>query len=541
MAAPEVSAGCTRRSGRRVVGRTRNGALWTPMGEVPPAAGPGGDFVSRDDSSGALDGRGLFDPVDLGSVRAPNRLAVTAMVTRLSGEDGYVNDAVVERYRRFSEGGAGLVVVEASAVHGTRSGPLLRISEDRFIEGHSRLVESCHRAGGAKVFLQIIHFLKVARSGWRQKVGDLPIGELEALPGLFAAAALRAREAGYDGVELHMAHAYTLSSMLSRRNRRRDHLGRSLENRMRLPSAVLSEVRQAVGDDFGVGVRFDADESIRRGYSVDDAGEFAIRFAELGASYVSLSAGGKFEDAVHREGKPLYPYTGYSGDRCMPGDSYPDAPNIWMARAVRASLRSRGLTTPVIGSGKIGTAELAGELIARGDCDLVGMARALLADPYLPHKSRRGESDRVVRCIYCNVCKSLDENFKTVVCYLWPAGSVHAPAPGEVVPGAAPGWPPGSEPLTVTVEPGQCRLRWQPPGDAPDLPLRYEVERAEGDGPFARLTSCTRTSQLDDSIVGGRRYGYRVRACGPDGTPGLPSNTVVVEPPGAGTGSSPQA
>ena len=470
-----------------------------------------------------------------------NRLAVTAMVTRLSGEDGHVNDDVTERYRRFSEGGAGLVVVEASAIHDTRSGPLLRISDDRFIAGHSRLAEACHGAGRAKVFLQIIHFLKVARSGWRQKVGDLPLEELEALPGLFAAAALRAREAGYDGVEIHMAHAYTLSSMLSRRNRRRDHLGRSLENRMRLPSAVLAEVREAVGDSFGVGVRFDADESIRRGYSVDDAGEFAIRFAELGASYISLSAGGKFEDAVHRPGKPLYPYTGYSGDRCMPGDSYPDAPNIWMARAVRSALRSRDIDTPVIGSGKIGTAELAGELIARGDCDIVGMARALLADPYLPAKSRGGDSDLVTRCIYCNVCKSLDENFKTVVCYLWPAGSVHAPSPGERDPGSVPGWASESEPLSVTVEPGQCRLRWDPPEAALDVPLRYEVERAEGDGPFQRLTSCTRSSQLDDSVVGGRVYRYRVRPCDPTGRRGDPSNTVGVEIPGDGARPATQA
>ncbi len=490
--------------------------------------------MRTDESTRAGTAAGVFDPIDAGGVRLPNRLAVTAMVTRLSGEDGHVNAEVVERYRRFSEGGAGLVVVEASAVHGSRSGPLLRISEDRFIEGHSRLAEACHRAGDGKVFLQIIHFLKVARSGWRQKIGDLPAEDLEALPAMFAAAALRAREAGYDGVELHMAHAYTLSSLLSRRNRRRDHLGRSLENRMRVPSAVLGEVRRVVGDSFGVGVRFDADESIRRGYSVDDAAEFAIRFAELGASYVSLSAGGKFEDAVHREGKPLYPYTGYSGDRCMPGDSYPDAPNIWMARAVRTALRSRGLGTPVIGSGKIGTAELAGEIIERGDCDIVGMARALLADPYLPVKSRRGETDLVTRCIYCNVCKSLDENFKTVVCYLWPQGSTHAPAPGAPNQETAPGWPPGTETLRVSVEPGQYRLSWEPPAAALDVPLRYEVERAEGDGPFRRLTSCTRSSQLDDSVVGGRTYRYRVLPCDPTGRKGPPSNTVIVGPDDAG-------
>lgn len=153
----------------------------------------------------------VFTPLAVGSVTIPNRIAVPAMVTRLSGDDGLVNDAIVARYERFAAGGAGLIVVEASSIHGGRSGPLLRVSDDSFVDGLSRITSACHAAGDGKVFLQIIHFLKVARSGWRQKVGDLSVDELEALPDRFAAAALRARAAGFDGVELHMAHAYTLS------------------------------------------------------------------------------------------------------------------------------------------------------------------------------------------------------------------------------------------------------------------------------------------------------------------------------------------
>jgi dimethylglycine catabolism A len=306
-----------------------------------------------------------FDPLDVGPLSLPNRIAVPAMVTRLSSDDGLVTDDVVDRYRRFAEGGAGLIVVEASSIHGGRSGALLKISSDEFIPGLARLASACHQAGPVKVFVKIIHFLKVARSGWRQLVSDLETSELEALPALFADAAERAAEAGLDGVELHMAHAHTLSSMLPRRNRCRDHYGRTLENRLRLPSMVLAAVRERVGD-YPVGVRFDADESIKRGYSVDDAAAFAVRFAELGVDYVPLSAGGKFEDAVHREGSPLYPYTGFSGDRCMPCVSYPAAVNVWMARCVRSELRRAGHDTPVISAGKIGSVALADDVLAEG-------------------------------------------------------------------------------------------------------------------------------------------------------------------------------
>ena len=466
----------------------------------------------------------LNSPLRLGPIEVVNRFAVPAMVTRLSGDDGFVNEAIVERYRRFSEGGAGLVVVEASSVHGGRSGPLLRASSDEFVPGLGRLASAVHDDGPSKLMLQIIHFLKVARSGWRQTVGELPVDELEALPSLFAAAAQRAEAAGFDGVELHMAHAYTLSSMLSRMNRRRDHYGRTLENRLRLPTMVFEAVRAAVSPTFAVAVRFDAEECIRHGYSVGESAEFAVRFASLGAAYISLSAGGKFEDAQHREGKPLYPYTGYSGDRCMPGDTYPDAANIWMAEAVRTEVRRRGFDTAVLGSGKIGTVQLAEQVLERGACDLVGMARALLADPYLPVKSAGGRDDEIVRCIYCNVCKSLDENFKTVVCYLWPKGSTQAPRPTEQGPPEV-RWPADAT-VTAIVEPGAVRLRW-PRCDGPVA--GYDVMRAEGAGPFDRFVACTRESQLDDLVVAGRAYRYRVVPYDPAGRRAASSEVVDVQ------------
>src|SRR5262249_27164165 len=153
-------------------------------------------------------------------------------------------------------------------------------------------------------------------SGWRQTVDMLSLADIDAIVDAYGLAAVRARQAGFDGVELHMAHAYTLSSFLSRLNPRKDEYGGTLDNRLRLPVRVVPRVRSLVGDDFTVGVRFLGEECIRNGYTVLDAGPIAIRLARAGVDYVSLSAGGKFEDARAIEGEPPYPYTGYSGDRC---------------------------------------------------------------------------------------------------------------------------------------------------------------------------------------------------------------------------------
>lgn len=362
----------------------------------------------------------LFQPFSLGDVVLPNRLVLPAMVTRLSGEDGQVNDDVRARYVRFSKGEVGLIVIEAMAVHGAKSGPLLRISSDDFAPGLADLCARIHDAGPSKVVPQIIHFLKISRSGWRQTVDMLALAEIDAIVDACGEAAVRARACGFDGVELHMAHAYTLSSFLSRLNPRKDDYGGSLANRLRLPLRVLARVRELVGQGFTVGVRFVGDECVRGGYTVLDAGPIAIELARGGASYVSLSAGGKFEDARVIEGEPLYPYTGYSGERCMPGSAYPDGANLYIPEAVRAALRAAGLETPVIAAGKIGSLAMAEGVIERGQGDLVGMARALLADPDLPKKWRAGREDAVVRCLYGNVCKALDESFRRVDCTLWP-------------------------------------------------------------------------------------------------------------------------
>jgi 2,4-dienoyl-CoA reductase-like NADH-dependent reductase (Old Yellow Enzyme family) len=468
----------------------------------------------------------LFSPLAIRTMVLPNRIVLPAMVTRLSGEDGLVNDDIRARYVRYAKGGAGMIVLEAMAVHQSKSGPLLRIGADEFKPGLADLAARCHDAGPGRVVPQIIHFLKIARSGWRQTIDMLTPDDIDAIVEAYGLAAVRARECGFDGVELHMAHAYTLSSFLSRLNPRRDAYGGTLENRLRLPVRVVERVRQQVGADFPVGVRFLGEECIRNGYTVVDAVPIGVRLARTGVDYISLSAGGKFEDARPIPGEPLYPYTGYSGDRCMPGSNYPDGANLSMPEAVRAGLRRHGLDTPVVAAGKIGTRALAEEVLARGVGDMVGMARALLADPDLPRKWRAGREDKVVRCVYGNVCKALDENFRRVDCTLWPKKLGQAPESDDDEP---PAWSEQGAGLAAEYKEGRVLLRWRAAADN-EAVYGYQVFRAEEDGILTHFSSVRAASTRfeDARVMGGVAYQYALRPYDLAGNRGPMSPTVKV-------------
>ena len=259
-------------------------------------------------------------------------------------------------------------------------------------------------------------------------VSDLPI----TLPGVFAEASVRAEAAGFDGVELHCAHAYTLASFLSALNVRDDGWGATLEGRARLPLEVHAAVHDAVSDRFAVGCRFLADECIQGGSSVDDACAFGVAFARAGMHWLSLSRGGKFEDAeAPAIGQAAYPYTGPSGYECMP-TTYSDARgpfgrNVAAARRVRAAVRSAGLATPVVVSGGIGTFAEGEALLEDGSADVIGAARQSLADPDWFLKTRLGRGDEVRRCEYTNYCEALDQRHAQVTCKLWDRVEVDTP------------------------------------------------------------------------------------------------------------------
>lgn len=278
--------------------------------------------------------------------------------------------------------------------------------------------------------------LEALRFGYRERVTDtdLPhVAELpRVLPGIFADAAARAREAGFDGVELHYAHAYTMASFLSATNTRADGYGGARENRVRLPLEVYAEVRSRVGADYTVGARFLGDEVIAGGNRVEDAAWFGVEFARAGLDFLSISKGGKFDDAKQpKVGHAVYPYTGQSGFECMPpitsDERGPFGRNIPLSATIKRAVNAAGFATPVVAAGGIGTFELAEAALQRGEADIIATARAALADPDWFLKTRLGRGGEVRRCNFTNYCEGLDQMHKQVTCKLWDRAQLDEP------------------------------------------------------------------------------------------------------------------
>ncbi len=297
--------------------------------------------------------------------------------------------------------------------------------------------------------------------GYRERVWDMQLPHIRelprVLPPLFAEAARRAREAGFDGVELHYAHAYTMASFLSRLNARPDGYGGSRENRVRLPLEVLAAVRARVGEDYAVGIRYLGHDVVDGGSDLEDAIWFGARFAEAGVDYLSVSKGGRFEDAKQPKiGEAVYPYTGLSGHECMPtvlsDERGPFGRNVPLAAAIRAAIHAAGRSTPVVTSGGITTFEQAERILETGEADCVAAARQTLADPDWFRKIRLGYGGAVRRCEFTNYCEGLDQRHKQVTCKLWDR---------QLDP---------ADPTVRLAADGKRRLSappWSPPADAP--------------------------------------------------------------------------
>lgn len=454
--------------------------MWTPPQRLRHSL-PEGNWPTAEQARQSR----WFSPLQVGPMRVEQRTWIPAMVPWRSNLEGEVTDDVLDWYGRFAQGRPGVLVVEATGIRDIPSGPLLRIGHDRYVEGLSRLAQRVREAssGQTRLLIQLIDFLSIRRRpepekffqrflhleerhrqafpgcadeevrerlqqlpaeqlrevlsdreweslhyGDRERITDmhLPhIRELPAqLPGLFAAAARRALQAGFDGVELHYAHAYTMASFLSGLNDRSDGYGGSPAARVRLPLEVYHAVRNEVGPDFAVGCRYLAHEGVAGGYSREDACFYGLEMARAGMDFLSLSRGGKFEDAKQPAvGWAAYPYTGPSGYECMPtflsDEQGPFGRNLADVSAIRAGLRQQGLHTPVVLTGGLCSFEQAESWLAQGHCDLVGSARQSLADPDWFLKVWLGRGAEVRRCKFSNYCEGLDQKHKQVTCQLW--------------------------------------------------------------------------------------------------------------------------
>lgn len=347
----------------------------------------------------------LFTPIPIGSLTIPNRFVRSATHAYLADDEGRVTDRLIELHRRLAEGDVGLIITGHAFVQpsGKASPRQIGVADDRFIEGLGRIPEAVH-AYPTRVVLQIAHAGRqtkpklcgctpVSPSPVYDPVSkvmprELATGEIRTLIADFVAAAGRAKRAGFDGVQLHAAHGYLLSSFLSpHTNRRADEWGGTVENRARLLLETLRGIKAACGQDYPVIVKLNSTDFLEGGLTLDDAVQVAGLLDAAGIDGIEVSGG----MAEAGQGS-IWP-----GLRSEADEGY----FVESAARVKAAVR-----VPVFGLGGIRTLAVAERMVASGRVDLVSMSRPFIRDPYLVKHFREGRIAKS-ECISCNKCHSL--------------------------------------------------------------------------------------------------------------------------------------
>jgi len=349
----------------------------------------------------------LFEPIIINGMTVRNRIVVPPMETGFGSDRYEVTDQLVAYHRRRAEGGMGLIIVEYTSVHpvGRCIPNQLGAYDDRFIPGFKRLTEAVHEHG-AKIALQIHHGGAKARAQYtggeivapsatpepNRGVGprELTLGEIEELVEAFGQAARRAKEAGFDAVEIHGAHGYLVSEFLSPWfNRRTDAYGGTFEKRLRFPSEVVRRVREVVGPDFPLGFRINGEEMpLGDGLTLDDTTRIVPRLVEAGIDMIHVSIANIRPSALSVISAPMAMDWGF---------------NVYSAAAIK-----RAVDIPVITVGRITDVGLADQIVRDGHADLVAMGRASLTDPEFPKKAAAGRFDEIFKCLGCtDACMSV--------------------------------------------------------------------------------------------------------------------------------------
>lgn len=348
----------------------------------------------------------LLTPVKINAMELTNRVVMPPMGTKLGDDGGAVSEANLAYWRRRSQSGAGLYIAEILAVSrvGQVSLGSLGIWDDSFVPGLRGIVEIVHARGG-KIAAQLHHCGRESLMHTRHKDAVAPSAVPSFIFGRlgtpremtrdeihqtvldFGAAAVRARDAGFDAVELHGAHGYLLMQFLAAHsNTRRDEYGGDFRSRSRFMRECLQEVRRRVGPSFPILLRISGEECIEGGYGIEDVVTIVPDLVAAGADALHVSFG-THADASHSNDTP---------NASAPVEYAPGF-KVHLARRVKEVAR-----VPVITVGRFTDPYVMDEVIARGDADLVAVGRQHLADPDFLENARRGHPEDTIECIACN-------------------------------------------------------------------------------------------------------------------------------------------
>ncbi len=338
----------------------------------------------------------VFSPISIGNVKLKNRLAVAPMVSVFCDTDGMATERFIAYHETKAKGGWGLIIVEDYAVD-----PLGRgfwtagLWKDEQIQSHAALTERVHRAG-AKIVAQIYHCGRqttsavigeqpVSSSSLADPVlGSIPreltIPEIKKIVSQFGDTALRAKKAGFDGVQVHGAHGYLIAQFMSKySNKRCDAYGGALANRLRFPLEIVADIRKKCGPDFLLDFRISGDEHVPGGRTIEETKAIAVQLEEEGVDMLNVSAG------VYESTWSIIPPMNIS-----PG---------WIADYAAEVKEVVGVPVAIVG--RINDPFIAESILLSGKADLIVMGRASLADPELPNKFAAGEYEDIRPCIGC--------------------------------------------------------------------------------------------------------------------------------------------
>jgi 2,4-dienoyl-CoA reductase (NADPH2) len=357
----------------------------------------------------------LLAPLDLGFTTLKNRVLMGSMHTGL--EDGRDLSRMAAYFRERAEGDVGLIVTGGFApnIAGWAKPFAGTLATSGAAKRHRVVTEAVHAAGG-KIALQILHTgryayhpLAVAPSRLQSPISPftpfaLSARGVERQIRAFVNCAVKAREAGYDGVEVMGSEGYFINQFLSQAtNLRRDEWGGDYSHRMRLPVEIIGRMREAVGKDFIIIYRLSMIDLVPGGSAWDEIVTLGKAVATGGANIVNTGIG------WHEARVPTI------------ATSVPRAAFAWVTQKMKAEFAAAGITTPLVTSNRINTPEVAEQVLADGCADMVSMARPLLADAAFVKKAAQGRADRINTCIACNQA-CLDHVFqnKTSSCLVNP-------------------------------------------------------------------------------------------------------------------------
>ena len=323
----------------------------------------------------------LFTPMKIKGLQIRNRIALLPMGNKLQSAGGEVTPRLIDFYEEVARGGCGLVIVQAAYVTDEYGGTRLLNSSDDQVSGLSALADSI-KEWGARAAIQISHRGYAGSTG--RSVNTLGALEIENLIEAFGLAAERAKRAGFDLVEVHGAHGYLIPQFLSGRiNQREDEYGGNLEKRATFPLRVFRAVRKAVGEEFPISFRLSGDEFLPGGICLEDTKRISQALENEGADLISISAG---------RGPETREWT-------IQPMAFPRGCLVHLSKQIKSSLR-----VPVLVAGRINDPFLAESILQEEKADLIGMGRALIADPYFPRKALEGRVEEIRKCIACNYC-----------------------------------------------------------------------------------------------------------------------------------------